>query len=84
MRKDKQNFIKVYEGDNSYCSINNLEYNTDYEFRIFSIFNNIIGHWTDIQKIKTMNCDSIILRDLQKKMYFYKKCWNGVDLKKWN
>ena len=79
MKKDNQNYKQVYEGNNPYYTINNLEYNTDYEFRICSIYNDIIGQWTDIHKIKTLNYDSIILKDLEKKNIFLQKMleWTG-------
>ena len=76
-RKEKEEFIKVYEGNNQYCSINNLEFNTNYEFRICSIYNDIIGSWSEIYKIKTF--DSIILKDNERKNEFIKKMleWSG-------
>jgi len=79
MRKENQKFSEAYKGNNSYCTINNLEYNTDYEVRICSIYNDISGLWTDIQKIKILNFDSIILKDLAKKNIFLQKMldWSG-------
>ena len=78
-RKEKEEFIKVYEGNNQYCSINNLEFNTNYEFRICSIYNDIIGSWSEIYKIKTLEFDSIILKDNERKNEFIKKMleWSG-------
>ena len=79
IRKNKEQFNKVYEGKNTFCSINNLEYDTNYEIRICSIYNEIIGPWTEIQNIKTKNFDSIILKDLDRKNEFLKKMleWTG-------
>jgi len=42
MRKENDNFIKVYEDNNNNCSIDNLEMNTNYEFRICVIYNDIL------------------------------------------
>ena len=46
-------FNKVYEGFNSNCFIENLYRNTNYEIRICSIYNDIIGEWSKIEKVKT-------------------------------
>ena len=53
MRKENEKFEKVYEGKNNICSVNNLNNNTNYEFKICSLYNDLIGECTDIQKIKT-------------------------------
>ena len=45
MRKNNEPFIKVYEGQNLNCDINNLDFNTYYEFKVCSIYNDIIGDW---------------------------------------
>ena len=70
MRKESGEFIQVYEGNDLKCTINNLEFETNYEFRICIFYNNIIGQWSQIQKIKTLEIDSSILNGLQKKIYF--------------
>ena len=78
-RKEKEEqFIKVYEGKDLNCEINNLEIEIYYEFRICSIYNDIEGSWTDIHKIK-IDFDSIILKDVEKKREMYQKMleWSG-------
>ena len=83
MRKEnsKEKFIQVYDGNNKICNINNLEKNTDYEFRICSYYNDIIGFWCEIQKIKTktFDCDSLILDESQRKEEFLQNIfeWTG-------
>ena len=67
MRKENENFKEIYEGNNTYYSINNLVKNTNYELRICSIYNDLIGEWTKIHKIKTvddnLDINNIILND---------------------
>ena len=83
LRKEntKEKFIKVYEGQNSNCLIENLNSNTNYEIRICSIYNNFESNWSIIKKIKTeeYNCDSIILDETNNKKEFLKKIleWSG-------
>ena len=86
IRKDKKNknFIKIYEGSNNYCKVDKLKRNTDYEFRICSFYNDLVGSWTKLYKIKTKNSDSndidsIILNNLEKKNEYIKilKEWTG-------
>jgi len=66
MRKNNEPFIKVYEGQNLYCNIDNLDFNTNYEFKVCSIYNDIIGEWSEIKKIKTKNFDFDIIFKKQK------------------
>ena len=81
MRKENgnENFVKIYEGNNDNCSIQNLNENTNYEIRICIIYNNIISNWTEIQKVKTKEFDSNILKESQKGKEFYNKIleWTG-------
>ena len=85
MRKvnSKEKFIQVYDGKYKNCKINDLEKNTYYEFRICAYYNDMIGFWSEIQKIKTknidVNCDSIILDESQRKEEFLKYIfeWSG-------
>jgi len=81
MRKENENeaFIKVYEGNDKNCFVENLSENTNYEIRICSIYNDRVGNWTEIQKVKTKDFDSIILKKSQKGKEFYNKIleWTG-------
>jgi len=52
MRKENKMFQKVYEGNNNNCKIENLKQNKNYEFRIRTKYNDCLGSWTDIQKVK--------------------------------
>ena len=64
MRMENKNFVEVYNGINNNCFIDNLSQNTNYEFKICSIYKENITPWTEIKKFKTNNLDSIILKDL--------------------
>jgi hypothetical protein len=60
-----EKFIQKYEGSENNCLIDNLNVKTNYEIRICCLYNNLIGPWTEIHKIKTKNVlnESIILKD---------------------
>ena len=84
MRKENKKFINVYEGNNNTCCVENLKKNTNYEFRICSLYNNdLIGSWTEIQKVKTneFECDSIILLESRREKEFIRKLyeWSGYN-----
>lgn len=54
LRKEKnENFMKVYEGNNQNCLIDELTKNTLYEIRICSLYNELNSSWSDIIKIRT-------------------------------
>ena len=80
-RKDiNEKFILVYEGNNHNCFIDNLVIDTLYEVRIASIYNDsITSPYSQIQKVKTLDVDSNILRESKKQKEFleiiYK--WSG-------
>ena len=80
-KKKNKNFTKIYEGNESSCKIENLKYKTEYELRICTIYNELIGDWTEIQSFKTseINCDSIILLESKKRKEYLKKLyeWTG-------
>ena len=79
IKKENEKFIKVYEGNNNNCLIDNLNKNTNYEIRICSIYNDIISNYSEIYKIKTKDLDSIILRESGKENEFIKEIleWSG-------
>ena len=55
MKKGKEDFNQIYEGNNTICSIENIIVDIDYDFRICSICNDIISPWAEIKKIKSIN-----------------------------
>ena len=78
MRKDKEKYIEVYKGKNKSCLIDKLSSNTEYEFRICSVYNDFKSLWSDSQKIKT-NINSIILKEAKKGNNLLEKIfdWSG-------
>lgn len=62
LRKDNKNekFVQIYEGHNNYCFIYNLDFNTNYEVRICCVFYNLVGFWSEIQKVTIYFNDSKI------------------------
>ena len=82
IKKENEEFNKVYEGNNNNCSLNNLIINTNYEFKICCLYNNLIGEWTEIQKFKTPDIDSTILNESNRKNEFFQKLSEWCKFKK--
>jgi len=53
IKKENGNFESIYKNNKKNYTINNLTSDTNYEIRICSLYNDISGAWTEIQKIKT-------------------------------
>ena len=81
LKSENQNFKKVYEGSNNSYLVDNLVENENYQFRICSVYHNVNGTWSEIQKVKTtvIDCDSLILKDDKRKKEFIKILldWTG-------
>ena len=86
MKKDNENekekFEKIYEGTDNKYSINNLNKGDKYIFKISTLFNdNDLSdeNWLRTIKIKTLNCDSLILSETNKGLEFLDKIyeWSG-------
>ena len=82
IRKEKEHFEQKYKGTNKNCSINNLNENTNYEIRICSLYNDLNGEWSEIQKIKTFDIDSNILNEENKKNEYLIKLYEWTKSKK--
>ena len=78
MRKENQNFISSYEGKDNNCTINNLDYDSNYEIRIYSIYKDNKANFSKIYKIKT-EVLSLILNQNDKKIQYINKLldWSG-------
>ena len=74
IRKEKENFISIYEDNSMNYNLNKLDSNTNYEIRICSIYNNIHSNYSDIIKIKTKAIDSILLNETKK----FDECLNKI------
>ena len=66
IREKNKEFIKVYEGYDSNCLIENLSEKKDYDIRICSFYNDLIEAWSPIQNIKidiNFELNSNIIKD---------------------
>ena len=83
IKEEKQNgeFKSVYEGNNNYFKIDNLKIGKCYEIRICTLYKDFTSSYTPIQKIKTLNVDSIILKESKKDSIFLNKIfeWTGYN-----
>ena len=86
IRKDKEKFEQVYEGNEPNFKIENLVKNTKYEFRICSFYNDLIGAWTKTKEFKTSNfdCESYILLESKRETEFLEKIIEWTGYKKMN
>ena len=71
-RNQNKKFEQIYEGNNKYYLIENLNKDTNYEIRICCIYNNLIGSWSEIKNVKTKSIDSIILKESKREDEFIK------------
>ena len=62
MKKENENYQKIYEGNKNQYLINNLTKDTNYDIRICLSFDNTLGEWSPIQKMKPKDI-SIILKE---------------------
>ena len=81
IRKENEQFKSVYEGNNLNCKIDKLNSDTNYEIRIYTLYNNINSICSEIKKIKTnkVNIDSLILNESKRCDEFMNKIyeWTG-------
>ena len=82
LKKENENFKQMYEENNNYFLYDNLFPDTKYELRICSIYNNMRGEWSQIQKVKTRYFDSMILNESKKGIQLLKKLYEWIGNKK--
>ena len=86
MRRENKNknFEKIYEGNKNCCFIKDLKMKKNYEFRICSFYEEIIGIWSKIYKVQTndFKLDSNIITEKDKKIKFFKKLREWVEFKR--
>ena len=63
MKRDQEKFKKVYEGSDSNYSINNLSKDSNYELRVCSIYEDLIGSWSEIKKINILKYFNVSFKD---------------------
>ena len=54
-KMENEQFIEVYKGKNNFCQLRNIQYGTNYELRICSIYNDLMTFSKDNLKIKIDN-----------------------------
>ena len=81
IRKNNEKFNQVYNGNDTNFKIDNLLENTDYELKICSYCNNIIGNWSEIKKFKTPENinDSQILKETKREKEFLNKIFEWTN-----
>ena len=79
MKEENKKYKQIYEGENSLCSVDNLTPNANYEFRVCCFYKEVKGLWSQSEKIKTNEFNSLILKDSPKKGEFIQKLkeWSG-------
>ena len=63
IRKEKENFKIIYEGNNANYNINKLNADTTYELRICLLYEKISGIYSETKKVRTSKFDSLILNE---------------------
>ena len=66
IRKENEQFKSIYEDNKMNYNINKLDSDTNYEIRLSTTYNDIIGNYSDIIKIKTNKFDSLLLNETNK------------------
>lgn len=80
MKKENEQFSKIYEGNSNNYLAQNLISSTEYNIRIASMYNNVIGEWSQIYKVITN--DSIILRESNQEKKLMGKIKEWIENKK--
>ena len=82
LRKNKEKFSQVYDGNETNFKINNLIENTDYEVKICSYYDNLFSNWSEIKKFKTNEkglSDSQILKETKREKEFVNKIYEWTN-----
>jgi len=76
-----EEFKEIYKGENNNCIIEKLKRNTSYEIRICCFYDDLIGNWSEIKEIKTLDIDSLILSQSNRTEEFLNKIyeWTGYN-----
>lgn len=81
IRKDKEKFSKVYDGNEPNFRVNNLIKSTEYEYRICSYFKDVVSNWSEIKQFKTADytCPSQILIETKRSKEFLTKIYEWTN-----
>ena len=76
-----EQFKEIYKGENKNLKIDKLKRNISYEIRICCFFNDLIGDWSEIKEIKTLDNESLVLNESNRAEEFLKKIyeWTGYN-----
>ena len=80
----EETYINVYEGNNNFCVLENIDEKKKFNFRICLLFNGIIGDWVyirDINPLNIFNTESIILSKCNEKIIYLKKLLEWSEYK---
>ena len=69
IKKENENYQKIYYGNKNQYLINNLTEDSNYDIRICLSFDNTLGEWSPIQKIKTKEFSKILKETNQEHEY---------------
>ena len=84
IRKNNEKYVQIYEGKETNCNISNLIKDTEYELRICSFYDDIVGLWSRPILFKTLKfeLDSIILLESKREIEFLEKLYEWSGCKK--
>ena len=63
IKRENENFKKIYEGNEKQYLVDNLLSNSEYEIRICTVYNNVYGEWSLTKKIKVKAFESSVLKE---------------------
>ena len=84
IKRENENFKKIYEGNEKQYLVDNLLSNSEYEIRICTVYNNVYGEWSLTKKIKVKAFESSVLKETYRENEFINKLleWtNGKSIK---
>ena len=84
IKRENENFKKIYEGNEKQYLVDNLLSNSEYEIRICTVYNNVYGEWSLTKKIKVKAFESSVLKETYRQNEFINKLleWtNGKSIK---
>ena len=84
IKRENENFKKIYEGNEKQYLVYNLLSNSEYEIRICTVYNNVYGEWSLTKKIKVKAFESSVLKETYRQNEFINKLleWtNGKSIK---
>ena len=78
----KDDYNQIYEGKENNYTVNKLERNTNYEFKICSVYDDLISECSKLKQVKTYELESKILNESGKGKEFLEKIYEWTGYKK--